>query len=231
MIIYINDKSLCHLIHRNLKGTIVLSEFQEISKLCSLYGIAHIFAQQIDCINIVDCIYATDRNENLEQLNISIQYPDKKWCGRCHTLCDNFSTKYCTERCSEFNQQTTEDKTYVLENIFSSSKKKFDTDGAIENRSNKKDKVSIEKNSNEKFQTSMIKEAVRLEYALKRESYKKEIRQPSLRKTTLSNKKTSDTKTQYNICKSVTKKGVKCTNKALENSDYCGILSHIKISE
>jgi hypothetical protein len=94
-------------------------------------------------------------------------------------------------------------------------------------KSIKKEK-SEDKWANEKFQTSMIKEAVRLEYTFKRESYKKEIRQPSLRKNILSDKKESS-RTE-NICKSVTKKGVKCTNKTVNGTDYCGIESHAKKS-
>lgn len=240
MIIYLKDKNL-DIVKRDLKGTVVMSDYHEINKLCSLYGIVHIFMNK-DCISNeinLDCIYCNERDQSLEEMlivkniKVPIIYKDinKKWCGVCHTLCDNFSSKYCSESCMQnfFDSNLIDlNRNYVLENIFSSSKKNF-KNSVVENRSNKKDKASIEKNSNEKFQTSMIKEAVRLEYALKRESYKKEIRQPSLRKTIVSNKKTSNTQNQEKLCKSVTRKGVKCTNKALDNSDFCGIASHNKL--
>lgn len=238
MIIYIKDKSLDNLINRNYKGTTIISDSHEINKMCMLYGIVHIYMSPDSISNDIkiDSIHACERDQTLEEMLIvkNIQIPivyesiDKKWCGVCHTLQDPFKSKYCSETCMQnfFDSDLIDlNRNYVLENIFSSAKKNFKTN-VIENRSNKKDKVSIEKNSNEKFQTSMIKEAVRLEYALKRESYKKEIRQPSLRKTIVSNKKTSNTQTQEKLCKSVTRKGVKCTNKALESSDFCGIASH-----
>jgi hypothetical protein len=87
----------------------------------------------------------------------------------------------------------------------------------------------IIKKAADKFQSSMVKDAIRLEYAFKRESYKREMRQPSLRKASLSDKKESKTvsvESSVSICKGKTKKGVRCTNKAIGNSDYCGILSH-----
>lgn len=244
MIIYVKNKNLEHMVNRNMKGNIIMSESQELNKICSLYGIVHIFMNLNNVSNDIkiDCIYATERDQTLEETLIvkNVQTPimyyelNKKWCGVCHALCEPFVSKYCSENCMQsfFDTDLIDlNRNYVLENIFSSSKKNFKTT-VIENRSNKKDKFSIDKNSNEKFQTSMIKEAVRLEYALKRESYKKEIRQPSLRKTIVSNnKKTSNTQTNDRICKSVTRKGVKCTNKAVDNSDFCGIISHNKIEE
>lgn len=223
MIIYVKDKSF----NKYKKGDIIVSDFQELNKVCSLYGIVHIYSSNIP--DFVDCIYAENRDELLEKTKSSVIYNslNKKWCGMCHELRDMFETKYCNEKCCQANiENTNNSKNYVIENMFSSTKKNFKTNSVLENRSNKKEKVSIEKNSHEKFQTSMIKEAVRLEYALKRESYKKEIRQPSLRKTVISNKKTEEIHSSDKICKSVTRKGEKCTNKALENSDYCGILSH-----
>lgn len=82
----------------------------------------------------------------------------------------------------------------------------------------------------------MIKDAIRLEYAFKRETYKKEMRAPSLRKASISDRKTTETELpiinstdnnlQNKLCKSITKKGKKCSNKCLPNSLYCGILSH-----
>ncbi len=248
MIIYVKDKNLEHMINRNMKGNIIMSESQEINKICGLYGIVHIFMNIYNLSNDIkiDCIYATERDQTLEETIIvkNIQTPimyyelNKKWCGVCNTLCEPFVSKYCSEKCMQsfFDTDIIDlNRNYVLENIFSSSKKNFKTN-IIENRSKneslKKDKISMDKNSNEKFQTSMVKEAVRLEYAIKRESYKKEIRQPSLRKTIISNKKTSsNTQTNDRICKSVTRKNVKCTNKAIDNSDFCGIISHNKIEE
>lgn len=50
--------------------------------------------------------------------------------------------------------------------------------------SEKRKPCSVKK-SNEKFQSSVIKDAIRLDYAFKRESYKKEMRKPSFKKTSL----------------------------------------------
>ena len=95
-----------------------------------------------------------------------------------------------------------------------------------------KRKISNVKKAADKFQSSMVKDAIRLEYAFKRESYKREMRQPSLRKASLSDKKerkqpsVDDTSPVTKLCKGITKKGKQCTNRALDNSEYCGILSH-----
>ena len=91
---------------------------------------------------------------------------------------------------------------------------------------------SATKKSSDKFQTSIVKDAIRLEYAFKRENYKKEMRQPSLRKANISDKKTpqvviNDEKGEnIKLCQMTTKKGKKCTNRCLGSSSYCGILSH-----
>lgn len=243
MIVYLKDSG--NIINRGLKGTIVLSDSHEYNKLCTMYGIVHIFMNIENLSNNIklDCIYASERDQELEErlilnnIKVPIVYKtiDKKWCGVCNTLCEPFASKYCSEKCMQsfFDSDLIDlNKNYILENIFSSSKKNYKIDkkdtSLKKDSSLKKDKSS---NSNEKFQTSMIKEAVRLEYALKRESYKKEIRQPSLRKTVISNKKTSNPQTTEKICKSDTRKGIKCTNKAVENSNFCGIISHNKIEE
>ena len=95
--------------------------------------------------------------------------------------------------------------------------------------------ISSVKKTADKFQSSVVKDAIRLEYAFKRESYKREMRQPSLRKASLSDKKerkpasivdNSEINSVSKLCKGITKKGKRCTNKALGSSNYCGILSH-----
>ncbi len=76
----------------------------------------------------------------------------------------------------------------------------------------------------ETFHDSIKKEAIRLEYAINKEKYKKEMRQSSIR--------SSDSNLKNNkMCKAKTKRGKICTNKALIGSDYCGIISHSNLEE
>jgi hypothetical protein len=102
--------------------------------------------------------------------------------------------------------------------------------------------VNIGSTKAEKFQDSMKREAIRLEFASRREKYKKQMRQISTKKSRTStsslnsDKKITDKKIgiggpSEKICKAKTKKGERCTNKTLVNSDYCGIASHKNIKE
>lgn len=88
--------------------------------------------------------------------------------------------------------------------------------------------LNIGSSRDEKFQDSMKKQAKRLEFATKKENYKKFMKQNT--SLTLHNSKSlSINKNEsINICKAKTKKGVRCTNKATNNTDYCGIPSHKK---
>lgn len=207
----------------------------------------------------IDCIITTIKNDkndtDLETkivrsgLNFPIVYMDlsnkkieyKQWCGICNTInpVNKVVGKYCSEKCmskdSGFSSLQAADvlkdlsTNNIVSKLLQAEKEKELVIEFNKSLSNKKTTSNVKKNA-EKFQTSVVKDAIRLEYAIKRESYKKEMRQPSLRKTTLSNKKIpvvhEEKAENIQLCKSVTKKGHRCTNKALKNSDFCGILSH-----
>ena len=85
-------------------------------------------------------------------------------------------------------------------------------------------------NKTDKFQDSMLRDAVRLDFAMKRENYKKHMKQVSSVKSNntsiSSNSSIKQAQNSIKICKAITKKGVKCTNKCIKNSEYCGILAH-----
>lgn len=191
-------------------GKVVVSNFPELDSFFCRSGIVHILNLDINYIPVVDCIVSSSSDiENLvtrSGLQIPVIYLNSltKWCGVCGktSSLNSIVSKYCSEEC--------------MNSVCSSQIKDLDTDDII---------VRIKDNNasvkNEKFHNSVLKDAIRLEYAIKRESYKKEMRQPSMRK--LSSVKSHEAK----ICKSVTKKGVKCKNKTIGNSDFCGIISHM----
>ena len=86
-------------------------------------------------------------------------------------------------------------------------------------------------NKIDKFQESIYRDAIRLDFANKRENYKKHMKQVSSIKSNTSTGSgsiinISTSRQNIKICKAITKKGVKCTNKCIKNSDYCGITSH-----
>lgn len=90
-------------------------------------------------------------------------------------------------------------------------------------RSLKSDEKALR--SAEKFQKSVEKDALRLEFTMKREMYKKEMRQPSLRKK-ISSTAVKKLPESGGVCAGLTRKGVPCTNRALGSSRFCGIASH-----
>jgi len=243
------------------KGKIIISDFQELKKLCYINGIIHIL--NLNPRNIpndkIDCIVTDNtKNSDLESfiikhsLPIPILYFDisKKqqqvWCGICakvYTNAENHSlSKYCSEKCMKKENGFCEGvkaeviKDLSINSIVSriiASEKVKEEPLVLEFDKSLSDKrmVSNIKKTVDKFQSSMVKDAIRLEYAIKRESYKKEMRQPSLRKASLSEKKESkpihvDEPSVIKLCKGMTKKGKRCTNRAIGSSDCCGIISH-----
>lgn len=86
-------------------------------------------------------------------------------------------------------------------------------------------------NKTDKFQDSMLRDAVRVDFATKRENYKKHMKHVSSIKSNTSNGSGSGSLIEHvskniRVCKAITKKGIKCMNKCIKNSDYCGISSH-----
>jgi hypothetical protein len=245
------------------KGKIILSDFQELKRICSINGIIHVLnlnphhipSEKIDCI-VTDNTKNSDLEASIIKHNsaIPIIYMDltkqqqQVWCGICNKVYTNSNehplSKYCSEKCmKKENGFSTEigsikaelikdlDINNIVSKIIQNEKEK-DEQLVLEFDKSFSDKrtVSNIKKTVDKFQSGMVKDAIRLEYAFKRESYKREMRQPSLRKASLSDKK--ERKTSINdmsvtrLCKGITKKGKKCTNRAIGSSDFCGILSH-----
>lgn len=193
-----------------LFGKIVVSIFPELDPLFSRLGIVHIVNLDQTKIPLVDCIISSSNEYEELVIKSGLEIPivylhnSTKWCGVCGKTDNIYSniSKYCSEECMNKICNDSKDINHeVYINVLNSSM----------NNSAK----------NEKFHKSVLKDAIRLDYAMKRESYKKEMRQPSLRK--ISSVKNETVK----LCKSVTKKGVKCKNKVIGNSDYCGIISHM----
>ena len=205
------------------KGKIIISDFQELKRLCSINGIIHVLninSHHIPNEKIDYIITDNTKNSDIEasiikhNLSISILYfdPSKKqqqvWCGICNKIYTNADghplNKYCSEKCMKKENGFTTDnnggikaevvKDLGLNNIVSriiASEKEKEEPLVLEFDKSLSDKrtVSNVKKTVDKFQSSMVKDAIRLEYAFKRESYKREMRQPSLRKASLSDKK------------------------------------------
>lgn len=252
-VIYFKDTSGFSELIGDVVEKIIITDSQELRKTCMIKGILHIQNTDPNFIpnEKIDCIIVGKRNAELELsvIKSGLQIPilifrggseggkQSVWCGVCNKLysCENTRPigKYCSERCMGKSSGfiMTEGRGITLGNTFKTdvlNDLKNSVVLAFDKTLSDKKTVSTEKKTVDKFQSSVVKEAIRLEYAFKRESYKKEMRQPSLRKNTLSDKKQTvveeSTGTKY--CKGITKKGKKCTNKVVGNSDYCGILSH-----
>jgi hypothetical protein len=238
-IIYIKNKHNIEEFIESLKGKTVISDFRELSDLFNLKGIVHILNVDNKCLNEkIDCIVAGKRNGELESKLISlgseshilyiVENALKKWCCYCHGLCDinddNIITRYCSEECmtknSKFMQNFKESINDLdINNI---KGKQYVLIEFEKNHSNSNKKISENKS-----QTSIVKNAIRLEYAIKREIYKKEMRQPSLRRASSSIKKECSEE-RSDLCKGHTKKGERCNNKTVGSTCYCGITSHAK---
>ncbi len=171
------------------------------------------------------------------------------WCGCCNKNYTNDNnhtiSKYCSEKCMKKENGFVTDSNGnikseivkdlgindILSKIIASEKEKeeplvLEFDKSVSDKRT----ISNAKKTIDKFQSSVVKDAIRLEYAFKRESYKREMRQPSLRKASLSNKKEKVTVIEdvetTKLCKGITKKGTQCINRAIGSSNFCGILSH-----
>jgi hypothetical protein len=258
-VVYFKSRELSNLLGHNLKGKIVISDFPDFNKQCTINGLIHVLNTNPNNIpsTKIDCIICNSRDTSLEDkitrksLGIPIVYyhMHQKWCAVCGKLgpMDKIS-KFCSEKCMKKyagfggNSNTTSisDLTEDLAKVGVAGSmaravhkavinNPLDMEGKAVIKFEKRDSrtTSNQKKNKEKFQSSMVREAVRLEYALKRESYKKEMRQPSLRKARISEKKsTPSTNESSRLCKSRTKKGKQCTNRATGPGEYCGITSH-----
>ncbi len=241
-VIYIKDMYNFKEIVGFLKGKTIISDFKELISTCNKNGIIHILHTKHSIPNEkIDCIIAnkTDQIETeliRSELNIPVIYleQNKKWCGTCHTLgaLSGFVNKYCSEKCMQSYNG-------FMQNFKPEAAKDLNFNSIINKQREKQVVIEFEKSTSEvrnsssslvktdKFQKGMEKEADRLHFACKRETYKNQMKKQSLRKE-LSNKATKDTvgNSGDNICKGLTKKGERCVNKALGASNFCGIASH-----
>lgn len=235
-----------------LKGKIIISDSPEIGRLCYIHGIVHVLYtgnhiphDKIDCI-----ISKKDSKRDLEsmiiksELKIPILYQTTTgymaWCPVCTNTYELTGqlNKYCSEKCMKKDIGFTSDSKIeqikdlnvsdIVNKIINDQKVKekevlLEFDKTVSD----KKKISDVKKTVNKFQTSVVKDAIRLEFAFKRESYVREMKQPSLRKANLSNpKKSVGEQETVKICRGMTKKGKQCTNRTIGSSMYCGILSH-----
>ncbi len=227
-LIYIDTLSDMTLLCK-LNNKIILSKSEEIYKKCISRGLVHIFV--INEIPKVDVIITNENSFNKSDCPIIYENGLKKWCPTCHKIdkVNDVIGRFCSENCMKmkigFMKNFKPDIGFY--DILNKQKEKKIVIEFDKSLSNSLKAQRRDKNNSEKFQRSMEKDATRLDFAFKREKYKKEMRQPSLRKNIV--EKGTDVKLDHNftkICKGITKKGEKCTNRALGSSDFCGIFSH-----
>ncbi len=219
-----------------LIGKVVISDFPELSNLCNINGIVHVYNQSEVIPNEdIDYIICNDRNEEFEteilkkNYKMSIIYIKlaKKWCFSCNNLFSEIKNcgKYCSEKCVrkdlgfDSNYEviksgiTPVNNLEIINNILASSEREKNTKSV----SNK-----------------VMKDAMRLKHAVKRGEYKKEMRQPSLRKiSSVKEKSLLEFEQMHNTtkyCEVITKKGTRCPNRAIGNTNFCGIISHMNKS-
>jgi hypothetical protein len=193
-------------------------------------------------------IQVKDSSEELEFLEKPILYYNSDLenfkitfiCNHCKEECIRESfpisknmkePRFCSNKCIMDSSESESD--------FSSNNKIFEIDpknpSNFDGINGRKPKnftyVKDSDNRDDKFQNTMRREAIRLEYAERREKYKKQMRQISTRK---SNTKTPSLKKELNKtvsntnmkCNAKTKKGTVCGNRVQPGSNYCGITSH-----
>lgn len=206
--IYFKTQDVQNYLNHDLRGKIIISDFQELNRICNLYGLIHVLNTNTQRVpEGVDVVVCNSRNPEVEsritrnKLQIPIVYLQlhKKWCGICGKLnpLDLKINKYCSEACMKKTIGFTMDGLPEVVKDLGFTRKtiiKFDKSLSDNRRAKSSTKEDARKKSRDKFQNSMIKEANRVLYAEKKEMYKKEMRQPSHRKTKIaSNKKTEDT--------------------------------------
>lgn len=234
-VIYLKTHDIQTLNNFNFDDKIVISDSMFLYDYFFIKGIIFVLNQNSQKIpEGTDCIISTSRDSNIEsrilqnKMSIPIIYYhlNQLWCGSCgklSTLNLNNVGKYCSESCMSkiFNFKISPSNEVSSD----TTKKVFIAFSNVSNNS--------QNNNSEKFQQSMIKEAQRIEFAYRKESYKNEMRQPSHRKTKIITNTIKSSSTQQKTddeiryCQSKIKNGTEnCKNKALSGSNYCGISSH-----
>lgn len=173
-------------------------------------------------IIINDTLYDTDTIDICKKLNITIynKKENKVFCGNCYTnyIPNVTINTTCSQECAlrdnpkllELLKESTETK--VKKRISSGKKIKFKSD-------------LTEKE--QKQQRNALREAKRHTFIQKREEYIRSMKNPTCSNTPIVPvKKVPEIIIQ---CKATTKGGKPCSNKAINNSVYCGIVSHKKL--
>lgn len=163
---------------------------------------------------------------NIRDIYKYIIYEDKVYCGNCNKYIEDTNNnkeinKICSDECGF------QDNIELL---------KLYNESNVENQQEKIRKISSEKkldftieltDKEKKAQRIALMEVRRHEYIQKREEFKRNMRKASS-STSIKTKKDSDN-IKVCMCKAKTKDGKACSNKALRNSSYCGIVSHKKL--
>lgn len=143
-------------------------------------------------------------------------------CGKCNekttkNLNNDTIKKYCSMECS------LNDQPGFLKMIQNSIKDYEEPKPSNKILTTEIKGIILTDDPEKKYQKNMMKEAKRLEYANRREEFKRQMKQRTISgsRNTVQKKKII-----RKACKAITQKGKKCTNKSIGTSDYCGIDSH-----
>lgn len=183
------------------------------------------------------CTNLCDKN-NITTFNLENK---NSVCGKCKKESNYLGLtkigKLCSEECvlsdnpgfyELINKYKKDDINTKLEKSFSNSKQslgKFKDANLDANTKKKQDK----------FQKIILLEAKRHNYQVKKDDYIRNIRKSSsnLKFDEDEDYENENEKTKvpeiFRMCKAMTKKGKMCSNKAINCSEYCGIISHKKM--
>lgn len=167
--------------------------------------------------------------DNLNTITYICKHCKEECVRNSFSITDNMNEPhFCSNKCLMDFSETESD--FLSNKIFEIDPKNKEK---VEGSFGKKPKTFLymkETEKDDKFQDAMRREAIRLEYAERREKYKKQMRQTSTRKSNTKNtslkKELSRTMSSNLNCKARTKKGILCGNRVQHGSEYCGIASH-----
>lgn len=231
----LSDSALCD-IFSNLNPNVCLYYFKKelISKQAFVKGIksVELFGNNITesiVKNLKPELIITPTYLDLKLKNVYIHIIDesKIFCGNCNKYSDfNISiNKRCSNVCTFHDNPQLSNlyKEYSLEAKTNNDKtRKMSSDNKLDFTKELSDK-------DKKTQRVALIEARRHQYIQNREDYKRNMRKVS--NNTDTNIKLENAKEQVVIvmCKATTKDSKPCSNKALHDSNYCGIVSHRKL--
>lgn len=192
-----------------------------------IYGIKFIFTKKHINDNFFNVIIKDIINDSYFEYKqipyiyiLDSEYYLCKLCSKCGKIFKKLNTDFELYKDIIYNCN-------CITNINESNNVSNDIINTYIKKNNINECLNIGSSRDEKFQDSMKKQAIRLEFATKKENYKKHMRQNiSLTHTISSSNSNIKEKKINGICKAKTKKGVQCTNKTINGSDFCGIPSH-----